>query len=154
MYLWLRQRHRPHGKRASQLAKPRNSGSGYILIDVLEGPYEMHIAVGKLGIFHLNAISQCISYMHTVIHIHTIAIIAHSLLTLSRTLQILWYFQVPDPRFPFLGFHFTPRTNGDMWLGPNAVLAFKREGYSPFDFNIRDFSEAAAYRCVDVIKFY
>ena len=66
--------------------KHRNSGSGYILIDVLEGPYEMHIAVGKLGIFHLNAISQCIAYMHTVIHIHTIAIIAHSLLTLSRTL--------------------------------------------------------------------
>jgi L-2-hydroxyglutarate oxidase LhgO len=37
---------------------------------------------------------------------------------------------VPDPRFPFLGVHFTPRMNGDVWLGPNAVLAFSREGYS------------------------
>lgn len=57
-------------------------------------------------------------------------------------------FQVPDPRFPFLGFHFTPRTNGDMWLGPNAVLAFKREGYSPYDFSLREFSDAAFYRCM------
>ncbi len=39
-------------------------------------------------------------------------------------------YPVPDPRFPFLGVHFTPRMNGDLWLGPNAVLAFSREGYS------------------------
>lgn len=37
--------------------------------------------------------------------------------------------QVPDPRFPFLGVHFTPRLDGSVWLGPNAVLALKREGY-------------------------
>lgn len=35
----------------------------------------------------------------------------------------------PDPRFPFLGVHFTPRMDGSVWLGPNAVPAFKREGY-------------------------
>lgn len=38
-------------------------------------------------------------------------------------------YPVPDPRFPFLGVHFTPRMDGSVWLGPNAVLAFKREGY-------------------------
>ena len=38
-------------------------------------------------------------------------------------------YPVPDPRFPFLGVHFTPRMNNDIWLGPNAVLAFAREGY-------------------------
>lgn len=38
-------------------------------------------------------------------------------------------YPVPDPRFPFLGVHFTPRMDGNVWLGPNAVLAFKREGY-------------------------
>ncbi|XP_004584862.2 L-2-hydroxyglutarate dehydrogenase, mitochondrial isoform X1 [Ochotona princeps] len=47
-------------------------------------------------------------------------------------------YPVPDSRFPFLGVHFTPRLDGSIWLGPNAVLAFKREGYRPFDFNIRD----------------
>lgn len=38
-------------------------------------------------------------------------------------------YPVPDPRFPFLGVHLTPRMNGEVWLGPNAVLAFAREGY-------------------------
>ncbi|XP_037024434.1 L-2-hydroxyglutarate dehydrogenase, mitochondrial [Bradysia coprophila] len=44
-------------------------------------------------------------------------------------------YPVPDPRFPFLGVHFTPRMDGSVWLGPNAVLAFKREGYRWSDFN-------------------
>ncbi|XP_023581928.1 L-2-hydroxyglutarate dehydrogenase, mitochondrial isoform X2 [Trichechus manatus latirostris] len=47
-------------------------------------------------------------------------------------------YPVPDSRFPFLGVHFTPRMDGSIWLGPNAVLAFKREGYKPFDFSARD----------------
>ena len=38
-------------------------------------------------------------------------------------------YPVPDPAFPFLGVHFTPRMDGSVWLGPNAVLAFAREGY-------------------------
>ncbi|XP_027409503.1 L-2-hydroxyglutarate dehydrogenase, mitochondrial isoform X2 [Bos indicus x Bos taurus] len=47
-------------------------------------------------------------------------------------------YPVPDSRFPFLGVHFTPRMDGNIWLGPNAILAFKREGYRPFDFSARD----------------
>ncbi|PNJ70253.1 L-2-hydroxyglutarate dehydrogenase, mitochondrial isoform X1 [Pongo abelii] len=47
-------------------------------------------------------------------------------------------YPVPDSRFPFLGVHFTPRMDGSIWLGPNAVLAFKREGYRPFDFSATD----------------
>ncbi|XP_006899281.1 PREDICTED: l-2-hydroxyglutarate dehydrogenase, mitochondrial [Elephantulus edwardii] len=47
-------------------------------------------------------------------------------------------YPVPDSRFPFLGVHFTPRMDGSIWLGPNAILAFKREGYKPFDFSVRD----------------
>jgi L-2-hydroxyglutarate oxidase len=38
-------------------------------------------------------------------------------------------YPVPDPRFPFLGVHFTRRINGSVDAGPNAVLAFRREGY-------------------------
>src|SRR5581483_2710345 len=39
-------------------------------------------------------------------------------------------YPVPDPRFPFLGVHFTRRlSDGAVWLGPNAVLAWAREGY-------------------------
>lgn len=47
-------------------------------------------------------------------------------------------YPVPDPRFPFLGVHVTPRMNGEIWLGPNAVLAFSRSGYQFTSFNLGD----------------
>ena len=47
-------------------------------------------------------------------------------------------YPVPDPRFPFLGVHFTKRHDGEVWLGPNAVYAFARQGYGKLDFNVRD----------------
>ncbi|KAI5108356.1 L-2-hydroxyglutarate dehydrogenase, mitochondrial, partial [Silurus meridionalis] len=55
-------------------------------------------------------------------------------------------YPVPDPRFPFLGVHFTPRMDGSVWLGPNAVLAFKREGYTLTDFNTHDLTDALSFR--------
>ena len=54
-------------------------------------------------------------------------------------------YPVPDPSFPFLGVHFTPRMNGDIWLGPNAVLAFAREGYNFSTINLGDLFEALTY---------
>jgi L-2-hydroxyglutarate oxidase len=54
-------------------------------------------------------------------------------------------YPVPDPRFPFLGVHFTRKVNGEVWLGPNAVLAFAREGYQRLDFNVRDLWETLSY---------
>jgi L-2-hydroxyglutarate oxidase LhgO len=54
-------------------------------------------------------------------------------------------YPVPDPSFPFLGVHFTPRMNGDIWLGPNAVLAFAREGYSFTTINFGDVFETLTY---------
>ena len=54
-------------------------------------------------------------------------------------------YPVPDPRFPFLGVHFTPRMDGAVWLGPNAVLAFKREGYRWSDVNLAELFESLKY---------
>jgi (S)-2-hydroxyglutarate dehydrogenase len=54
--------------------------------------------------------------------------------TLVRTL----IYPVPDPRFPFLGVHFTRRITGEVEAGPNAVLALKREGYRKTDFEAAD----------------
>lgn len=45
-------------------------------------------------------------------------------------------YPVPDPRFPFLGVHFTKKINGSVEAGPNAVLAFAREGYGKTDLNL------------------
>ncbi|KHJ42428.1 hypothetical protein D918_07557 [Trichuris suis] len=53
---------------------------------------------------------------------------------------------VPHPGLPFLGVHFTSRMNGDVLLGPNAVLAFRREGYGYLDFNMNEFFETISYK--------
>ncbi len=47
-------------------------------------------------------------------------------------------YPVPDPNFPFLGVHFTRMIDGGVEAGPNAVFAFKREGYKKTDINIGD----------------
>jgi L-2-hydroxyglutarate oxidase len=54
-------------------------------------------------------------------------------------------YPVPDPQFPFLGVHFTRTVHGDVEAGPNAVLAFSREGYRHRDISLRDFAESVAY---------
>jgi L-2-hydroxyglutarate oxidase LhgO len=47
-------------------------------------------------------------------------------------------YPVPDPRFPFLGVHFTRKIDGSVEAGPNAVLALAREGYAKTDLNLVD----------------
>ena len=60
---------------------------------------------------------------------------------LCRTL----IYPVPDPSFPFLGVHFTRTIAGGVECGPNAVLAFAREGYRKRDVNLRDLFESLTY---------
>jgi L-2-hydroxyglutarate oxidase len=50
-------------------------------------------------------------------------------------------YPVPDPRYPFLGVHFTRRIHGNVDAGPNAVLAFRREGYRWRDFDLGEAME-------------
>jgi (S)-2-hydroxyglutarate dehydrogenase len=52
-------------------------------------------------------------------------------------------YPVPDPRFPFLGVHLIKRTHGEIEVGPNAVLAFRREGYSRASFSCGDVAAMA-----------
>jgi L-2-hydroxyglutarate oxidase len=54
-------------------------------------------------------------------------------------------YPVPDPRFPFLGVHFTRRIQGGIEAGPNAVLALAREGYKKSDINVADLADAFSY---------
>jgi L-2-hydroxyglutarate oxidase LhgO len=53
-------------------------------------------------------------------------------------------YPVPDPAFPFLGVHTTVRPDGDVLLGPNAVLAFAREGYRRREVSLRDLRDVVA----------
>lgn len=54
-------------------------------------------------------------------------------------------YPVADPKFPFLGVHFTRTAWGDVECGPNAVLAFAREGYRKTDVNLGDLAETLTY---------
>jgi L-2-hydroxyglutarate oxidase LhgO len=64
----------------------------------------------------------------------------------ARSLVTRLIYPLPDPRFPFLGVHFTPRIDGEVWAGPNAVLAFAREGYRRRDLDLGDLLETLSYR--------
>jgi L-2-hydroxyglutarate oxidase LhgO len=55
-------------------------------------------------------------------------------------------YPVPDPRFPFLGVHFTRTVHGEVEAGPNAVLAFAREGYRLGRVHPRELAETLGYR--------
>jgi len=54
-------------------------------------------------------------------------------------------YPVPDPRFPFLGVHFTRRITGKVDAGPNAVLALAREGYRHSDISVRDLASSMSF---------
>lgn len=54
-------------------------------------------------------------------------------------------YPVPNPDFPFLGVHFSRMIDGRVLIGPNAVLSFKREGYTKTDFDLHEFLEVLSY---------
>lgn len=55
-------------------------------------------------------------------------------------------YPVPDPKYPFLGVHYTPMIGGEVECGPNAVFTFKREGYAKTSFNFKDSLQALSYK--------
>jgi len=70
----------------------------------------------------------------------------YTLVPAARHLVSRLIYPVPDPRFPFLGVHFTPRHDGAVWAGPNAVLALAREGYRRTDLDLRELAGTLSYR--------
>ena len=54
-------------------------------------------------------------------------------------------YPIPNPRFPFLGVHFTRRISGRVDAGPNAVLALRREGYRRTDFSLQDLASSVVF---------
>lgn len=68
----------------------------------------------------------------------------YELAPIAKSLVRNLIYPVPDPAFPFLGVHFTRMIDGGVECGPNAVLAFKREGYRKADISIKDSLEVFA----------
>jgi len=69
----------------------------------------------------------------------------HELISEKSYLVNNLIYPVPDPNFPFLGVHFTRMIHGGIEAGPNAVWAFKREGYKKTSFNGNEFFESLAW---------
>jgi len=69
----------------------------------------------------------------------------YSLVGDARALVRSLVYPVPDPRFPFLGVHFTRRHDDEVWAGPNAVLALRRTGYRRSDISVSDTAEVLAF---------
>jgi (S)-2-hydroxyglutarate dehydrogenase len=69
----------------------------------------------------------------------------HALVPARQSLVRALIYPVPDPRFPFLGVHFTRRVGGKVDAGPNAVLAFEREGYRRTNFKLHDTASLLAF---------
>jgi L-2-hydroxyglutarate oxidase LhgO len=68
-----------------------------------------------------------------------------SVLPAKRDLVRGMVYPVPDPRYPFLGVHFTRRVSGELEVGPNAVLALRREGYRRSEVSLADLRSTAAW---------
>src|SRR6202035_6059675 len=69
----------------------------------------------------------------------------HTLEPARESLVRALIYPVPDPRFPFLGVHFTRRVSGKVDAGPNAVFALAREGYRHRDISLRDLISSLAF---------
>ncbi|HEY7942538.1 MAG TPA: L-2-hydroxyglutarate oxidase [Candidatus Limnocylindrales bacterium] len=63
----------------------------------------------------------------------------------ARSLVRGLIYPVPDPAFPFLGVHLTTRIDGEVWAGPNAILALARTGYRRRDVSVRDLAATVTY---------
>jgi L-2-hydroxyglutarate oxidase LhgO len=114
-----------------------------VLVETSSGTFEAKYLVNCAGLF-----SDRISRMAGVdpgVHIVPFRGEYYDLVPEKQHLVRNLIYPVPDPRFPFLGVHFTRRITGTVDAGPNAVFAFKREGYSRGDVSLTDSIESLAF---------
>jgi (S)-2-hydroxyglutarate dehydrogenase len=113
--------------------------SGTHLIETTAGEYEARFLVSCAGL-HSDRIAR-LAGVNPGAKIIPFRGEYYELTTSKRHLVKTLIYPVPNPDFPFLGVHFTKMIDGSVHAGPNAVLAFKREGYEKTDFNLHDFCE-------------
>jgi L-2-hydroxyglutarate oxidase LhgO len=119
----------------SEVTAIRRTSDGLVL-ETTGGPVATDNLVTCAGLHsdHLAAMTGHAGGIRIVPFRGDYAILRPEARGLCRTL----IYPVPDPRFPFLGVHFTRRIDGEVWAGPNAVLAFAREGYGRRDVDMRE----------------
>ena len=127
----------------ARVGRIRASGPGWVA-ETSAGPFEADFLINCAGL-HCDRVAQLAGERRDM-RILPFRGEYYQLRPESRHLVRNLIYPVPDPRFPFLGVHFTRLIHGGIEAGPNAVLAFAREGYRMTDCNLRDLADALSYR--------
>ena len=127
------------GARAARL---RHDGAGWV-IETAAGEFEADFLINCAGL-HCDRVAQLAGERREV-RILPFRGEYYKIRPERQELVRHLIYPTPDPAFPFLGVHFTRLIHGGIEAGPNAVLAFAREGYRKTDFNARDLFDALTY---------
>jgi L-2-hydroxyglutarate oxidase len=141
-YFELFQQQGGEAKFESQVRNIAHKGGTY-LIATTAGEYESKFLVNCAGL-HSDRVAR-LAGAETSAKIVPFRGEYYELTPNKRYLVKTLVYPVPNPDFPFLGVHFTRMIDGSVHAGPNAVLAFKREGYKKTDFDLRDFFETITF---------
>ena len=117
--------------------------TGFTVIETNRGTYEAKLVINCAGL-HSDRISRMAGARLDLTIVPFRGEYYNLAPASEHRIQRLLY-PVPDPQFPFLGVHFTRRITGEIEAGPNAVLAFKREGYEKTSFRLADVKEFATF---------
>jgi L-2-hydroxyglutarate oxidase len=126
----------------SQVTAIVHQGSSFI-VETGSGSYEARFVINCAGL-HCDRIAA-LSGVKAPVKIVPFRGEYYELVPERRHLVKTLIYPVPNPDFPFLGVHFTRMIDGSIHAGPNAVLAFAREGYLKHNFNLNDLTETLAY---------
>jgi (S)-2-hydroxyglutarate dehydrogenase len=120
----------------------RQSSSGWI-VSTTAGDFETELLINCAGL-HCDRVSE-MAGLRREVRILPFRGEYYKIKAERQSLVRNLIYPVPDPTFPFLGVHFTRLIHGGIEAGPNAVLAFAREGYRKTDVNPRDLYDALSY---------
>ncbi|MBD8005564.1 L-2-hydroxyglutarate oxidase [Bacillus norwichensis] len=121
-----------------------NEGSDSVIVETTNGTVKAGLVINCAGL-HSDRVAAAAGYK-TDMKILPFRGEYFKLKPEKRHLVKHLIYPVPNPKFPFLGVHFTRMISGEVDAGPNAVLAFKREGYKKLDFSAKDLAESLAYK--------
>ena len=114
------------------------------MVETKQGDFETERLVNCAGL-HADRVAKLVSELSIDMRIMPFRGEYYNLKFRNRSLVNNLVYPVPDPRFPFLGVHFTRKLDGAIEAGPNAVLALAREGYSWGEVNFKDMGQIFGY---------
>jgi L-2-hydroxyglutarate oxidase LhgO len=118
--------------------------SGKIVVETTQGDFKTGRLVNCAGL-HADRVAKFDRRQPVAMRIIPFRGEYYTLKSKGKSLVNNLIYPVPDPRFPFLGVHFTRKLDGTIEAGPNAVLALAREGYGWGNMNLKDLFEMFGY---------